>query len=86
MLTDDLHLAGISPIPTGEWMRQHARNLTDAGDGFLAGVYYPPRDGDPLFTAAFRSMLRGGGANCLRLAARSPNLNACAERFVLSIA
>ena len=40
---------------------------------------------DPLFTNQFRAILRSGGVQLVRLPARSPNLNALAERFVLSI-
>jgi transposase InsO family protein len=40
---------------------------------------------DPLYTKEFRQMLRGAGLKPLLLPARSPNLNAYAERFVLSI-
>jgi transposase InsO family protein len=42
-------------------------------------------DRDPLFTAAFRRLLRDSGVKPLLLPARSPNLNAFADRFVLSI-
>ena len=42
-------------------------------------------DRDPLFTACFRNMLKESGTKPVRLPARSPNLNAFAERFVLSI-
>jgi transposase InsO family protein len=35
--------------------------------------------------AGFRDTLRGSGVEPLRLPAKSPNLNASAERFVLSI-
>ena len=42
-------------------------------------------DWDPLFTAAFRRLRRDRGVKPLRLPARSPNVNAVAERFVLSI-
>ncbi len=83
--TRAVHIAGISPNPTGAWMKQLARNLTDAEDGFLGGIRYLILDRDPLYTAAFRSMLDDCGVKCLRLPARSPNLNAYAERFVLSI-
>ena len=41
--------------------------------------------GDPLFTEAVRGLLRDSGVKPLRLPANSPNLNAYAERFVLSI-
>lgn len=66
-------------------MKQIARNLTDLFDGFLLNTRHLILDRDPLYTAAFRSMLRGSGVNVVRLPARSPNLNAFAERFVLSI-
>ncbi len=42
-------------------------------------------DRDPLYTAQFRELLRLAGVELLRLPPRSPNLNAYAERFVLSI-
>ena len=83
--TRQVHIAGISPNPTGAWMKQLARNLTDAQDGFLGGVRHLILDRDPLYTAAFRAMLGDCSVSCLRLPARSPNLNAYAERFVLSI-
>ena len=66
-------------------MKQLARNLTDAEDGFLGGIRYLILDRDPLYTAAFRAMLRDCSVKSLLLPARSPNLNAYAERFVLSI-
>jgi len=49
------------------------------------GKRYLIHDRDPLFTDAFRAVLRATGIECLKLPARSPNLNAVAERFVLSI-
>ena len=83
--TREVHIAGISPNPTGEWMKQLARNLTDAEDGFLGFVRHLIPDRDPLYTAAFRAILGDCGVKCLRLPARSPSLYAYAERFVLSI-
>ena len=67
------------------WMKQVARNLTDMWDGFLLGKRYLIHDRDPLFTEAVRGLLRDSGVKPLRLPANSPNLNAYAERFVLSI-
>jgi transposase InsO family protein len=66
-------------------MTQVARNLTDADDGFLRGMEYLILDRDPLYTAAFRDLLRDSGVKPLLLPARSPNLNAFAERFVGSV-
>ena len=65
-------------------MTQLARNLTDASDGFLRGVQYVILDRDPLYTAAFRRLLRDSGVKPVILPAWSPNLNAFAERFVAS--
>jgi transposase InsO family protein len=39
-------------------------------------------DRDPLYTAAFRNLLQDSGVKLVGLPARSPNLNAFAERFV----
>ncbi|MGK0170511.1 MAG: putative transposase [Gammaproteobacteria bacterium] len=62
-----------------------ARNLTDVQDGALTSVQYLIHDRDPLFTSAFREILRSAGVKTVKLPARSPNLNAYAERFVRTI-
>ena len=80
-----VEIAGITSQLGEAWMKQIARNLTDPIDGFLLNTRHLILDRDPLYTAAFRSMLKGSGVNVVRLPARSPNLNAFAERFVLSI-
>ena len=67
------------------WMNQIARNLTDDSDGFLQGCRYLIQDRSSLFTKQFRETLRSSGVGSLRLPARSPNLNAFAERFVRTI-
>ncbi len=82
--TRTVEIAGITSEPDGEWMTQPARNLTDPSEGFLRGVQYMILDRDPLYTAAFRRLLRDGGVKPLALPAWSPNLNAFAERFVES--
>jgi putative transposase len=82
--TRTVEIAGITRQPNDTWMKQTARKLTDAQDGFLRSVRYLILDRDPLYTIAFRRMLRDSGVRPLLLPARSPNLNACAERFVLS--
>ncbi len=80
-----VHIAGISECPYGAWMKQIGRNLTDPFDGFLAGMRYIILDRDPLYTGEFRELLRQAGVKIIRLPARSPNLNAYAERFVRTI-
>ncbi len=66
-------------------MKQVARNLTDADSGFLNGARYLIHDRDPLFTERFGEILKPSGVKTVKLPARSPNLNAYAERFVLSV-
>ena len=83
--TRRVQIGGVVRQPYGAWMRQVARNLTDGVDGFLIVKRYLLHDRDPLFTDEFRGVLAAAGVKCLRLPARSPNLNAVAERFVLSL-
>jgi len=54
-------------------------------DGFLKKARYLIHDRDPLFTTSFCSILKSSGVETVKLPARSPNLNAYAERFVRSI-
>ncbi len=80
-----IHITGIHPVPDGAWMEQMARNLTDPDSGFLRASHHLIHDRDPLYTRVFEEILRSGGVQPVRLPARSPNLNAYAERFVRSI-
>ena len=80
-----VHLAGIIPEPDGRWMAQVGRNLTDCLDGFLCDCRYLIHDRSTLFTKEFLSILETADVKSVRLPARSPNLNAFAERFVRTI-
>lgn len=80
-----VHVAGIAIDPDGAWVTQCARNLVDPVTGFLHGKRFLIHDRDPLYTEAFSNVLRSTDTKPLRLPARSPNLNAFAERFVKSI-
>ena len=66
-------------------MVQAARNLTDATDGFLRNARYLIHDRDPMFTEPFVQTLKAAGVATVKLPARSPNLNAFAERWVRSL-
>ena len=89
--TREVEIAGIRVNPDGEWMKQVARNLTDPVDGFLRDARHLVHDADPLFTHAFKAILKppgsakGEGVTCVQIPPRSPNCNAVAERFVKSI-
>ncbi len=80
-----VEVAGIIQQPYGEWMQQVARNLTDVIDGFLKKTKYLIHDRDPLYMQAFADILASGGVRTVKLPARSPDLNAYAERCVRSI-
>jgi putative transposase len=77
-------LAGITRHPDEPWMQQMARNATDEGWGYLDQRRYVLHDRDTKFCASFRTILAAGGIKAIVLPARSPNLNAYAERWVLS--
>ena len=83
--TRRIHIAGIIHQPHGEWIEQMARNLTDGVDGFLLHTKYLIHDRDPVFTRQFREILKSAGVHAVKLPPRTPNMNAYAERFVLSI-
>jgi len=83
--TRSVHMAGITTVPNGAYMKQMARNLTDVGDGFLLNSRYLIVDRDTKYTKEFRDHLDREGVKPVRCPARAPNCNAFAERFVRSI-
>jgi hypothetical protein len=83
--TRRVHIAGITNQPTAVWTKQMARNLTNYEDGFLQGKRYFIHDRDPVFNQEFQDIIESAGIECIKTPAQSPNLNAFAERFVLSV-
>jgi transposase InsO family protein len=83
--TRRIEIAGTTNGPSEAWMSQIGRNLTDPFDGFLADKRHLILDRDSKHSKAFRDLLEDSGVGIVRLPARSPNLNAYAERFVRSI-
>jgi hypothetical protein len=80
-----VEIAGITPHPNEAWMKQMARNVTMDEWGFLEGCRYLIHDRDTKFTDSFRAIVKTGHVKPLKLPARSPNLNAYAERWVKSV-
>jgi len=78
-------LGGITRHPDACWMEQVARNATMQDTGYLNGCRYLLHDRDQKFCREFRDTLAAGGVECTPIPARSPNLNAHAERWVRSI-
>ena len=78
-------IAGITVHPDQGWMKQIARNVTMEGCGALRDCRYLLHDRDPKYTQSFRAIIASGRVEPLALPARSPNLNAYAERWVRSV-
>ena len=78
-------LGGITRHPDSCWMEQVAWNATMQDTGYLNGCRYLLHDRDKKFCPEFRETLAAGGVKCTPIPARSPNLNAHAERWVRSI-
>ena len=83
--TRAVEIAGITSNPDTAFMAQVARNLTDRVDGFLRDQRFLIFDRDNKFTAQFKRILEAAGVTPVMTAWRAPNMNAVAERFVLSI-
>jgi transposase InsO family protein len=83
--TRKVQIAGIHSNPNGDWMKQVARNLTDSEEGFLRGKRFLILDRDPLFTKAFKEILKEGGVTPVPTAVAAPMMNAHAERFVRAV-
>jgi hypothetical protein len=78
-------IAGITVHPNEPWMKQIARNVTMDDCGALRDCRYLLHDRDTKFTQSFRAIIGSGRVEPLALPARSPNLNAYAERWVRSV-
>src|SRR5438552_9877185 len=78
-------VAGITVHPDEPWMKQMARNATMEGCGALRDCRYLLHDRDTKYTQSFRAIIASGRVEPLTLRARSPNLNAYAERWVRSV-
>ena len=77
-------IGGVSENPDGAWVTQITRNVTNY-DEPMSKAKYLIHDRDTKYCRTFRNLLESSGIEPLKLPARSPNLNAFAERFVRSI-
>ena len=80
-----VEVAGITQHPNEAWMKQIARNVAMDEWGFLANCRYLIHDRDTKYCQSFRDIIESGEVKTLPLPARSPNLNAFAERWVKSV-
>jgi putative transposase len=80
-----VQVAGVTPHPNQAWMMQMARNVTMEEWGFLVPGQYLIHDRDGKYCPAFQQIIDAAGVKRVPLPARSPNLNAYAERWVRSV-
>jgi transposase InsO family protein len=80
-----VEVAGITQHPNEAWMKQVARNVTMDEWEFLDNCRYLIHDRDTKYCQSFRDIVKSGDVRTLQLPARSPNLNAFAERWVKSV-
>jgi putative transposase len=80
-----VYVAGVTSHPDEQWMKQVARNITMVEWGSLSPGQYLIHDRDTKFCAAFQQIIDDTGVERVVLPARSPNLNAYAERWVRSV-
>ncbi len=79
-----VHIVGQTTNPDKAWMIQQAGAI---GKLFAAEPVKPQfliRDNDGKFVAEFDAILEGAGVEVLKIPPQSPNMNAFAERWVLS--
>ena len=74
-------IAGLTVHPNEAWMKQIARNVTMEGCDVLRDCRYLLHDRDTKYTQSFRAIIVSSRVEPLVLPARSPNLNAYAERW-----
>jgi putative transposase len=82
--TGRIGLGGTSHSPNEVWMKQVARNLTGE-DGPLPNARFLLHDRAAKYSQGFDSIFLAAGIEPLKLPPQSPNLNACAERWVRSV-
>ena len=77
-----LLLFNVTEHPQAEWVVQQVRNLSVQHDHLPRFILH---DRDGQFSEEFDACAEGSGAKIVKLPARSPNLNAYAERWVRSV-
>jgi putative transposase len=76
-----VHVAGITPHPTGQWVAQQARNVIHVLAESASGLGFLIHDRDTKFTSAFDEVFSSEGVKIIRTPVRAPRANAIMERW-----
>ena len=71
LATRQVHLAGVTTNPTGEWATQQARNIVHAFGERTEPIRFLIHDRDSKFTAAFDEVFRSEGIRMIRTPVRA---------------
>jgi transposase InsO family protein len=82
LATRQVHLAGITTNPAGEWVTRRARNIVETFVERSEPIRFLIHDRDSKFTAAFDEVFRSEGIRAVRTPVRAPNANAFTERWI----
>ena len=83
--TRRVEIAGVTPNPHADWMRQVCRELTNEHDGYLKDASHLIVDRDNSFVALRGYLETNTDIEAVVLPPKSPNLNAFQERFFRSL-
>jgi putative transposase len=83
LATRRVHIMGITPHPTQQWVTKQARQLVWKTD--QQSFSHLIRDNDSKYSASFDRVFRSEGIEVVRTPLRAPQANAYAERWVRSV-
>ncbi|MEV4135101.1 integrase core domain-containing protein [Dactylosporangium sp. NPDC049742] len=82
LATRQVHIAGVTAHPAGDWVTQQVRNLLMNFDQHASRLRFLLRARDTKFTAAFDVVFTAAGVDVLRTPPQAPKANAFVERWV----